>query len=628
MVVTVTVDPGLNTDLTVFELYSDVDGYTVPFAVGVPIADLWPTGRTFYNVPEGTVDIKVVASGICSNEGTAIISTTTTTTIYEPPTIYTLPPTDIIASEAESGGGIDWEGTGTINLPIAAQGIEWARAITLDPGDPGYGIIDVGPNATIDEWPATMTGLTDGLQYYVRAWADLITTLPNPSPPVGDRYYGNILTLIGFVPPTLLTDVAVITDISAQGIGEVINVGSGEGVIGIRGIVWSLVTNPIIGGGGVTDIPGNPSRNPWNPTIVPLVVSTTYYIKSYAEVDGIIYYGPEVSFTTTAVVVPLVLTYPADTITDVSALGHGEVTVSASAVLDKGICWGPWPDPLITSASFVSSGPGIGVTDETMSPLVSLGTYYFKAYCITAEGTYYGVELEITTLGAPDFEEFSAAFGNTSIVACNTPNNTTIWIPAGDSWTSTYVIWGADDGTIVPPSGFYNIGGQVREWDSLAGLLGVVLGCTASSLITLKFGLILADSCFTPSRTLSLYIDTTSFETATGIWDDLAYTIPSPAGFYSFNGYVREWNGVNLLAYTPCISALVDLSYDGLSGPAACVGSLQQGYIDDSFALATGLWVDEALTIPMPSGFYSDNSMWRQWDGVSAFIEIGVNSCI
>jgi hypothetical protein len=58
MTIEISVDPGANTDLTIFDLYSDADGYTVPFAVGVPITDLWPApGRIFYNVPDGTVDV-------------------------------------------------------------------------------------------------------------------------------------------------------------------------------------------------------------------------------------------------------------------------------------------------------------------------------------------------------------------------------------------------------------------------------------------------------------------------------------------------------------------------------------------------------------------------------------------
>ena len=622
MTIEISVDPGANTDLTIFDLYSDADGYTVPFAVGVPITDLWPApGRIFYNVPDGTVDVKVVATGICSNEGTVAISTTTTTTLYEGPILNTTEITNIITTQATSGGDIDYAGTGPITM--TSQGLEWDT-------DPLFSAPVSFTNSLpiVDPWVTNLTGLTDGLQYYCRAWA-VITTV-DPSPPPGDKYYGDVETLVGFVPPTLLTSVDNILEFEATGVGEVTDVGSGEGIITVRGIVLSQTTNPFIGGPGVDNFIGLIDSNPWNVLLTLPVSEITYYIKSWANVDGIIYYGPEVVFDSIKPLPPTVLTYPTDNILSESALGHGEVTAedALNPVIERGICWGVWPLPnIFTSESIAIVLAGLGLIDETMSPLIPGATYYVRAYAKTADSYYYGNQEIFETLGSPGFVEFNASFGNTQIVACNTPNNTTIWIPAEFSWTSTFVIWGADDGTIVPPSGFYNVGGQVREWDSLALLLSPVIPCTASTLIKLNFGNTLEIGCFTPERILSLYIDSTSFETATGIWDDLAYTIPSPPGFYSFEGYVREWNGVDLLAYVPCISSYVTLGYDLLAGQDACGGTIQEAYIDNSFELSTGLWVDETLTIPMPSGFYSDQTIWRQWDGVSAFIEVGLNFC-
>jgi hypothetical protein len=64
-----------------FNLYSNLDGYTVPFEVNVSAAAL-QAGYTSIYVPEGTTTIRVKSVGICTNYvdvPVALIPTTTTT---------------------------------------------------------------------------------------------------------------------------------------------------------------------------------------------------------------------------------------------------------------------------------------------------------------------------------------------------------------------------------------------------------------------------------------------------------------------------------------------------------------------------------------------------------------------
>ena len=49
-----------------FDLYSDLDGYIVPFETGVPKSSL-VAGYTSTIVPDGTQTIRVQSIGICSN---------------------------------------------------------------------------------------------------------------------------------------------------------------------------------------------------------------------------------------------------------------------------------------------------------------------------------------------------------------------------------------------------------------------------------------------------------------------------------------------------------------------------------------------------------------------------------
>jgi hypothetical protein len=63
----------------VFDIYSDVDGFTTPFENDVPKASLL-SGFTSVNVPDGTTEIKLISDGVtCTNNVIVQLPTTTTT---------------------------------------------------------------------------------------------------------------------------------------------------------------------------------------------------------------------------------------------------------------------------------------------------------------------------------------------------------------------------------------------------------------------------------------------------------------------------------------------------------------------------------------------------------------------
>ena len=62
-----------------FDLYSDVDGYLVPFETNVPKASL-VSGYTSVLVPGGATIIRVMSDSICTNYIDLVIGATTTTT--------------------------------------------------------------------------------------------------------------------------------------------------------------------------------------------------------------------------------------------------------------------------------------------------------------------------------------------------------------------------------------------------------------------------------------------------------------------------------------------------------------------------------------------------------------------
>ena len=78
----------IGTDCSLFDIYSNIDGFVSAFETGVPKASL-SAGFSSANVPDGTTVIRVKAKGLCSNYIDILLpgfTTTTTTTVA--PSIY------------------------------------------------------------------------------------------------------------------------------------------------------------------------------------------------------------------------------------------------------------------------------------------------------------------------------------------------------------------------------------------------------------------------------------------------------------------------------------------------------------------------------------------------------------
>lgn len=75
-----------------FDLFSDVDGYTSAFELGISKLFL-EYGFPCPNVPDGTTNIMIKSSGdLCTNFIIVPVSTTTTTTTVAPTTTTTTTP--------------------------------------------------------------------------------------------------------------------------------------------------------------------------------------------------------------------------------------------------------------------------------------------------------------------------------------------------------------------------------------------------------------------------------------------------------------------------------------------------------------------------------------------------------
>ncbi len=78
----------------------------------------------------------------------------------------------------------------------------------------------------------------------------------------------------------------------------------------------------------------------------------------------------------------------------------GAIEQSSSAVIQRGVCYGESPSPTITN-TITKDGTGLGTFTSNLNQLTANKKYYLRAYMVNETGTYYGNEVEFTTLDYP-----------------------------------------------------------------------------------------------------------------------------------------------------------------------------------------------------------------------------------
>ena len=134
MTTLITLNIPVGGDAGPFNLYSNTDGYTAPFATGISAAAL-TAGYTSTVVPNGTTIIRVVSAGVCTNyiditinlitttttTSSSSTSTTTTTTTVTPTTTTTttefIPNLNSGSSSIQANPEIEGEGCDSLDYP-------------------------------------------------------------------------------------------------------------------------------------------------------------------------------------------------------------------------------------------------------------------------------------------------------------------------------------------------------------------------------------------------------------------------------------------------------------------------------------------------------------------------------
>jgi hypothetical protein len=308
-------------------------------------------------------------------------------TTIVPPTVTTGNATDITTTSAILHGAAT-KGT----LSMTETGFAWKAAggtYTKQPVTPS--------GSTLTH---TLTGLTLGTTYYVRAYA---TT------PQGDTY-GNEITFstLSIIPPTVTTNDATGTSYMGATLnGAVIK---GDLDVSDKGFEWKKVSDA-----NYTTVSKGASAGTITHNLTGLQPNTQYTYHAYATTSDGTVYGENKTFTTLTVIPPIVTTSAATAIGKNSATLNGTIMNGSYAIIAYGFEYKKTDSLNYTSISGTKSGTTL---TATINSLAHNTNYTFRAYATTAEeGTTYGTELTFKTL----YNQLIIESGDT--VAISTPFN-------------------------------------------------------------------------------------------------------------------------------------------------------------------------------------------------------------
>jgi uncharacterized protein (TIGR02145 family) len=297
------------------------------------------------------------------------------------PTLTTSTVTSITLTSGVSGGNITSDGGGAVTV----RGVCWATTnnptvlLTTKTTD----------GAGTGAFTSSITGLTPGTTYYVRAYA-------TNSAGTG---YGNEVSFTAnqIVVPTLTTSTVSGITISTAISGGVI-LTTGGGTITGRGVCWALTANPTVANSVTNDGTGTGT---FVSTLTGLAAATTYHVRAYAANSAGTAYGNDLTFTTSPVALATLSTTIATAITQTTATSGGIISADGGGTITaRGVCWALTANPTVALTTKTTDGTGTGTFPSSITGLTSGTTYHIRAYATNSAGTAYGSDLTFTTNAA------------------------------------------------------------------------------------------------------------------------------------------------------------------------------------------------------------------------------------
>ncbi|HPQ34623.1 MAG TPA: FISUMP domain-containing protein, partial [Tenuifilaceae bacterium] len=229
-----------------------------------------------------------------------------------------------------------------------------------------------------------------------------------------------------------------ITGSSATVEGEIL---SSEGTsILKRGVCISEKKNPTPVDGQVLS---SSTSNKFTVEISNLKPNTKFYYRAFAMCSSGIFYGSEMSFTTTKNI-PIVLTNEVTDVVDNTAVCGGEVLDDGGeTVTSRGVCWSSSEYPTINDSKTIN-GQGLGSFTSSITNLSHSTTYYVRAYAVNSLGVGYGNQQSFSTgtlIPTVTTKDITSITLNTAVSGGNVISD------GGLPVTSRGVCWG----TINPP---------------------------------------------------------------------------------------------------------------------------------------------------------------------------------
>lgn len=262
---------------------------------------------------------------------------------------------------------------------ITSRGVCWSKYI-----DPTISDNFTTDSVGIGIFSSTLTGLSPGTSYFVRAYAtNQAGTAYGRQISFTTRSFSLITTTPIFVMAT-----------TAVGGGTVSVEGdSSNYTIFNCGVCWSTFQNPSIND-SITK--NGKSLGPFTSLMKGLKPFTTYFVRAYVTNSIGTTYGNEFSFTTLNGVVGL-------TTNDVSSVTAYSANCSAtiasdggSSISTRGFCWNTSSSPTIVD-NIIENGSGTGSFISNITELTPGTNYFLRSYATNEVGTTYGNEISFMT---------------------------------------------------------------------------------------------------------------------------------------------------------------------------------------------------------------------------------------
>jgi hypothetical protein len=329
---------------------------------------------TFSNTLTGLIQgtTYYVRSFATNVQGTGYGAETSFSTQTTPTLSATATPTSLTTSSAVGGGTISSTGGST----VLTSGLVWDAS-----ANPTIALsTKTTDGATTGTFTSSITGLTQGATYHVRAYA---------TNSVGTNY-GPDITFTTLTTPTVSATATIssITGTTATGGGTISS--DGGTAVTARGLVWGTSS-----GASTYSVTTGTGTGTYTSSLTGLGLSTTYYVRAFATNNVGTIYGPEVTFSTpsTATLASTITS----TITSYTAILGGVLSSTGGAVTSIGIKYSTDINFGTYSTTIINANASAGTYTSTISGLSASTTYYAKAYATNIAGTTEGPRISFTT---------------------------------------------------------------------------------------------------------------------------------------------------------------------------------------------------------------------------------------